>query len=430
MDLMLQIIKDLAPLRRVLCSEDYDKSVEYLCDLLPFDVITFESKDEHNGWLIPPKWDVIEAKIIKDGRVIYDGLNNVLSVISYSKSFCGELSLEQLKKHLFYDHRFDDAIPYHFRQSYRIWDRDWGFCVPKILYDRLEEGIYSVIVKTKEAEGALKILDYTKEGETKETFAFVAHLDHPGMANDDLSGCAVGIQLFKKLLGMKTKYTYKLLLVQEIIGSQFYLEKQKKENKNHIIESLFLEMLGTNTQLAVQKSLGDTSLIENSLLSAAKEMNLNYRVGPFRSIIRNDEIIFEAFDIPMASVSRYPYPEYHSDRDNFLIISKEKLEESLSLLVKLVNILENTSYVNKLFSGCVCLSNPKYNLYIDPGQIAFGNAALSGTDMGKLTLLMDLIQVTNKPKAIRQLSADVGFPETIVVDYLKKWEEKKLVKIV
>ena len=60
--LALEILKDLTPLNRVLCSSDYDKAIDYLRTLLPFRVLEYPAADEHNGWVIPPKWDVIKQE--------------------------------------------------------------------------------------------------------------------------------------------------------------------------------------------------------------------------------------------------------------------------------------------------------------------------------------------------------------------------------
>jgi aminopeptidase-like protein len=140
---------------------------------------------------------------------------------------------------------------------YRSWDRDWGFCVTKRFFDSLKSGIYEVIIETEESEGILKVLDYTHKGALEECFTFVAHLDHPGVANDDLAGCAVGVELMRKLSQINTKYSYKLLLVPEIIGSEYYWGKTNTGNKNKILEAVFLEMLGTKTQLALQESFAE-----------------------------------------------------------------------------------------------------------------------------------------------------------------------------
>lgn len=424
---MLRIIRELTPLCRVLCSSDYDRAIELLQAVLPFRVLEYSSADEYNGWVIPPKWDLKEARVIKDGRVVWDGLQHPLAVISLSRSFRGTVDLDMLKQHLHYDHRYPDAIPFHFRQQYRSWDRDWGFCVPRNLYERLEPGQYDVIIETEEAEGVLKVLDFTHRGEVEDTFAFVAHLDHPGMANDDLSGCAVGIELFHKLSQRVTKYTYKLLIVPEIIGSEYYLGRTISDNRNNLLESLFLESLGTSTQLALQQSRTGGSCVEWAVGQALENVGASYRKGAFRSIIGNDETVWEAYGIPMASLSRFPYPEYHCDRDDLSIISSEALAEAARVLLETIDLLETTIVVRKIFHGTICLANPKYDLYIDPGQPALGTLSSAGEK--KLRLLMDIIPTLDYPVFLRQLARETDLPESAIRQYLDKWAEKGLLEL-
>ncbi len=105
MKTMMQMLEDLTPLSRAVCSIGYDKAVEYMREVLPFELISIPQTTEHNGWAIPPSWDVAEAKILKDGRLIYDGAAHPLGVIALSAPFSGTVDLEELKKHLYYDHR-------------------------------------------------------------------------------------------------------------------------------------------------------------------------------------------------------------------------------------------------------------------------------------------------------------------------------------
>src|SRR5579872_4916225 len=108
MKCMMQILEDLTPLNRAVCSRGYDHAADYLREILPFRVISVPGTCAHNGWVIPPSWDVQEARIIKDGRTVYDGTAHSLGVIALSKSFSGTVSLEELRRHLHYDHRYDD----------------------------------------------------------------------------------------------------------------------------------------------------------------------------------------------------------------------------------------------------------------------------------------------------------------------------------
>jgi aminopeptidase-like protein len=426
-NLMMKMLEDLTPLNRVICSSDYDKTIDYLQGILPFKVIEYSSRSEHNGWVIPPKWEVKEAKLIKDGKTIYNGQWHPLAVIALSASFCGKIGLDELKRHLYYDHRYEDSLTFHFRQQFRSWNRDWGFCVPKTFYDSLTEGEYEVIIESVESEGVLKMLEYTHQGALNECIAICANLDHPGVANDGLSGVVVGIELMRRLSGKKTKYTYKLVLAQGIIGSEYYLGKGKIEERDKILECICLWMIGSRTGLALQESRGACSNIEHAIARTMDDRGISFRRGEFQSIIINDEYIWEAYGIPTCSLSRVPYPEYHSSKDNISIISDECLEEAVSVLEGAVELLELTAIVYKKFEGNICLSNPRYDLYIDPGQVSFGDHP--SDHRKKLRLLMDLIPTLLRPVSTSRLADIVGLDQQVVSEYLNKWAEKGLLEI-
>lgn len=423
----MKILEDLVPLNRVICSTDYDKTIDYLKMVLPFNVIEYSAEEDYNGWVIPPKWDVKEAKIMRDGRVVYDGMKHPLAVIALSTSCKGRVDLDELKKHLHYDHRFDTSIAFHFRQQFRPWQREWGFCVPKTLYDNLPDGDYDVVIETDESDGVLRILELTHQGALDRTIVFGANLDHPGVANDGMAGVVVGVELFRRLATKNTKFTYKLVLAQGIIGSEYYLGKQARAVRETIMEGVFLEMLGSDTQLALQASREGNSNIEYAIAQALKEKHVSFRTGPFESIILNDEYIWEAYGIPMASLSRFPYPEYHSERDDLSIMSEARLSEAVDVLEQAVGILEDSLLIKKKFEGNICLSNPRYDLYIDPGQIAFGDRP--SEQQKRMRLLMDLIPTLAKPVTTRTLAERVALPEEQVRGYLRKWAEKGLLEI-
>ena len=130
-----------------------------------------------------------------------------------------------------------------------------GFSVPKTFYDSITDGEYEVIIETEEGEGILKIVEHIHRGDLDESIAIYANLDHPGVANDGLAGVAVGIEVFReKWLARKTKFTYRLVLAQGMIGSEYYLGKANIEERIRFSNVYCLWMLGSNTGLALQES--------------------------------------------------------------------------------------------------------------------------------------------------------------------------------
>lgn len=417
---MMKLLADLTPLNRVVCSSDFDDTIRYMQDILPFREHTYSADNHYNGWVIPNKWDIKAARIDYQGKTIYES-GHPLAVMALSTSFRGTVDREELRCHLHYDHRYPDAVPFHFRQLFRSWQRDWGFCVPKTFYDGLQEGDYDVLIETEEAPGTLRVIDYTLEGKSPETIIFAANLDHPGVANDGLSGVAVGVALFEALRRRqeKTHFSYRLVLAPGIIGNEYYLGHLTSAEKEHLLEGVMLEMLGSPTELALQHSRHRESNIELAVVDSLVANDCEHHTGEFESELLNDEYIWEAYGIPMASLSRFPYPEYHTDHDNLDLMRPERLEEAVKVLLDAVETLESSSIIRKRFSGNICLSNPKYDLYIDPGQVAFGD--MPDEQRRRMRLLMDTIPTLNRPTSINILAERVGLPLLMVENYLKKW---------
>jgi len=424
----MQILRDLTPLDRAVCSRGYDRAVEYLCEELPFRMISIPSSFQHNGWVIPPSWDVEEARIVKDGHTVYNGANHPLGVIALSSSFSGKVSLEVLKSHLHYDHRDPDSIPFHYRQQFRSWSRDWGFCLPKRIFDQLVPGEYEVIIRTAETAGAMKILECKHQGALDSTIVLGGNLDHAGVANDGLAGCVVGMEVLRRLQGRRTKFSYKLVLSPGIIGSELYLAGLTQVERSQLLEGIFLEMLGSATPLAVQDSRRSMVSTLHALRGSLDALGLPYRTGPFESIIVNDEYVWENYGIPMLSLSRFPYPEYHSSRDNVEIIREESLNDAVEALIGTVERLEASPIVLKKFVGNICLSNPQYDLYVDYGQIALGDSL--SEQRRRLRHLMDFIPALDRPVSVKALADHIGLEEGEALEYLGRWAEKGLIDLV
>lgn len=425
---MRSIVERLTPLRRVFCSADYDRAIDIVQEYLPFSLIEYGQSDVFNGWEIPPRWDPQTATISRDGEILYDAMTHPLRLIALSTGFEGSVSRDELRAHLHYDHRYDDSVPYHFRQEYRSWERDWGFCVPRTLYDSLEPGSYDVRIRTHEAPGTLKLLEYIHEGALPKSIVFMSHLDHPGMSNDGAAGCAVGVELMRRLRGRSTKFTYRLLLHQEVIGSEYYLGKMAKQDRDGLLEGLFLEMLGSKTSLGLQHAPLRRTNIGLALRDQLEQRGGEYRTGEYGEIVVNGEYIWRTYGIPVASISRFPYPEYHCDRDNVSIIDDASLQDAADLIYAAVDAIESQPLVVKNFSGNICTSNPAYHLYVDPGEASFTARHQDDTIL-KMRELMDLIPSLHQPIGVGVLAHRIGLDPERTLGYLRRWAKKGLVEL-
>jgi aminopeptidase-like protein len=293
---------------------------------------------------------------------LLDYADHPLHVVSYSLPFEGVVDREALLQHLHVHPRLPDAIPFVFK----YYDRDWGLCASQTLRDSLVDDAYRVVIRTSFEPGTLKVGEVVLPGQSEQSFVLVAHLCHPAMVNDDLTGVVVGLDVLRALNAKRStsntqRYTYRLLILPETIGSVAYLS-----HNEHLIPAmvggLFLEMLGNDSPHALQASFQPSSPADRCLSTAFAGLDpLGYQ-GAYRSIIDNDERQFNApgVRVPMLSLSRVeapkasgqpPYPQYHSSQDTPAIISQERLDASRDLVLGLIEAWEDNQYVVNNFKG-------------------------------------------------------------------------------
>jgi len=370
---MMELIDELWFLKRDIVSDDFDRALYRLAEEAGNErmtIHTYPTGEPCWTWRIPEKWTCHEAYLeTLSGERVIDYANHPLHVVSYSQSFEGVVSHQELLEHLYVHSKIPDAIPFVFK----YYQRDWGLCASQILRDSLKEDAYRVVIRTNHEPGTLKVGEVVVPGESEKTFVLVAHLCHPAMANDDLTGVVVGLEVIRALLTRsRLHYTYRLLILPETIGSVAYLSHHEYLIPM-MIGGLFLEMLGNDSPHALQQSFQFKSQVDRCLVSALKGLDSESFSAPYRSVINNDERQFNApgVRIPMLSLSRvhhresptWPYPEYHSSHDIPAIITGERLEQSKQVVLNLIESWERNQYVGNNFKGEVFCSG--YGIWID-----------------------------------------------------------------
>ncbi len=373
MSTMMALIEETWFLARELVSDDYDKALYRLAEEVPMTIHEYPSGTQVWTWKVPEKWTCHEAYLeTMDGRRIVDHAEHPLHVVSYSLPYEGVVSRDILLDHLHVHPHDPDLIPFVFK----YYQRDWGLCTTQTVRDLLDEDQYRVVIRTSFESGNLKVGEVVVEGEVEESFVMAAHLCHPAMVNDDLTGVVVGLDVFRALLARpKPHYTYRFLILPETIGSVAYLSHNEALIPT-FVGGLFLEMLGNDSGLALQQSFQPESQVDTTLVAALRDVSPDSYVGPYRTIINNDERQFNSpgVRVPMLSLSRVerpellesmyqPYPEYHSSGDTPQIVSQERLEHARDAILQMVEAWEKNAYVVNHFKGEVFASG--YGIWID-----------------------------------------------------------------
>jgi aminopeptidase-like protein len=376
---MMDLIDELWFLKRDIVSDDYDRALYRLAEEVPMTIHEYPSGEECWTWTVPEKWTCHEAYLeTLDGRRIIDYADHPLHVVSYSLPYEGVVSRSELFEHLHVSPFWDDAIPF----AFKYYQRDWGLCMSKQMKDTLNEDSYRVVIRSTFEKGTLKVGEVVLEGQSRESFMLDAHLCHPAMVSDDLSGVVLGVDvmraLFEKYSTQKPYYTYRMLIVPETIGSLAYLSHHESLIPN-MVGGLFLESLGIDSPHALQKSFVGTNLgrvpqVDLCMSAAMKGLDPQAYIGPYRSVVKNDEAQFNApgVRVAMLSLSRaWPnqpptgpfYFGYHSSHDTPAIVSQERMEASRDLVLALLDAWEKNQYVVNQFKGEIFCS--RYGIWVD-----------------------------------------------------------------
>ncbi len=280
---MLALMSDLVMVNRSILGPGYDRALERLGRDIDLTVHEFASGEDVWTWKVPNAWDVREAWF-SDGTTRYaDYAEHPLHLWSYSLPFRGRVSRDELMAHLTTEPQRPAAIPFDFR----YYERTWGFSLQHARLAELTADEYEVVIDTQEAPGTLRVGEHVVAGESEESVLIVAHLDHPGQANDDLAGVAVAMEVARRMAGTRPRLTHRFLFVPEQIGSIAYLSRHE-ELIGSFRHGLFLEMLGLDQPLALQHSRDADDRIDRALGLALAERGQPFVEGSFLEVIVDD----------------------------------------------------------------------------------------------------------------------------------------------
>lgn len=349
-------------------------------------------------WTVPKEWNIRDAYIEdSQGKRIIDFKENNLYVMGYSLPMDRIMSLEELKQMIFTQPDQPDVVPYV--TSY--YQERSGFCMSENQKNALREAAYHCVIDSELKEGSLTYGEIILKGDIEEEVLLSTYICHPSMANNEVSGPVVTIELVKWLASLKRRrYTYRILFIPETIGSITYLSRNLEIMKKNTVAGFVLSCVGDDrTYSIVETKYGDT-LTDRLLKNILQYHFPDYKTYDFLHR-GSDERQYNApgVDLPVCGVCRSKYeeyPEYHTSADDLSLISEEGLQGSFVLMKKCIMALEY-NYFYKL--SCCCEPQlGKRGLYPTLSQKGnYSDAALVMRDLvayadGRI----DLIEISNR----------------------------------
>lgn len=365
-----EVLAEIMPLHRTLASDGTDAALDIIGSYLPenacYEIETYEPLKPVWTWYVPERYVVHEAYLeTEDGQRILDFKDNPLHIVSYSLATDKILTWEELQPHLYFSEKYPNAVPWQFK----YYERSWGFCLPKNVFDKLpRDKKYHAVINsefvTDPAQGfkVSTALIHPQGGSNPEAgeMFIMAHVCHPNQANDDAAGVVTAIEVARRLAANPLpagSMSVRFWFGPETIGSIAYLAHHEDLIPN-LRGGIFIEMTGNDNTIALQHTRQDTDILDRIGQSVLRRRGGEFREGRFTEIINNDERVLNGpgVNVPCLSISRFPYPEYHTTEDNLNIIHEEKLQEAADVIEDVIRIYASNYIPRETFRGPLFLS--------------------------------------------------------------------------
>lgn len=329
----------LYPICRSITGPGVRQTLDLVRAQIPLTVHAVPSGTPVFDWTVNDEWQVRDAYVADpSGNRVIDFSDHNLHLVGYSAPVRARMSLEQLRPHLHSLPDQPDWIPY--RTTY--YHRTWGFCLPHRRLEELGPGPYDVVVDSTIAPGVMNYGELVVPGDSVDEVLVSAHVCHPSLANDNLSGIVVATELAKTLLAReRRRYTYRFVFAPGTIGSLLWLS-QHAEVWPRVRHGLVLTGLGGGGPLTYKQTRRATAPIDR-----AAGYVVTRRGGEVRaySPYGYDERQYNAvgFALDVGRLSRTPhgeFPEYHTSADDLAFVTPAELTESYAAALEMVDILE------------------------------------------------------------------------------------------
>ena len=172
------------------------------------------------------------------------------------------------------------------------------------------------------------------------------HCCHPSLANDNLSGIAVATEIARFLDARDNRLSYRFLFIPATIGSLTWLAVNKRASAL-IAHGLVLTCVGDAGPFHYKRSRRGDAVIDRGRRPRPRTPRSGHKIMPFSpSGYDERQYCSPGYDLPVGCFMRSPngtFPEYHTSADNPDFVTPAALDESLGLLVDVIDLWIGTS---------------------------------------------------------------------------------------
>jgi aminopeptidase-like protein len=333
------LVRTLFPITRSITGMGVRETLAILRRHIPLSVVEVASGTPILDWEVPLEWNIRGATLSTlDGRRVVDFATNNLHVVGYSRSVHEVVSRQELARHVHTLPDQPDLIPY--RTGY--FANDWGFCMPHNVWLMMRDEFYRVDIDSDLQPGSLTYGELFLAGETAEEILITAHICHPSLANDNLSGIAVATALAIRQEQRKRRLGYRFLFIPATVGAIAWLARNEP-SLDRIKHGLVLTCLGDPGPFHYKQSRSG-AVIDRAVAHVLRHSGQEHAIIPFNPYGYDErQFCSPTFDLPVGCLMRAvhgTFPEYHTSADNLHFVKPEALDQSYAMLATLLDLLD------------------------------------------------------------------------------------------
>jgi aminopeptidase-like protein len=349
---LYRLIERLYPFCRSITGDGVRETLAVVAEGVPLQIHEVPTGTRVFDWSVPNEWNIRDA-YVKDatGHRVVDFQVSNLHVVNYSVSVRRRMTLAELRPHLHSLPDRPDTVPY--RTSY--YNETWGFCLAHEQLERLPHGEYEVCIDSTLKAGALTYGEMVLPGRSEQEILLSAHVCHPSLANDNLSGIALLAWLAERLGVIDHYYTYRLIFAPGTIGSITWLARN--EDRVHRIEhGLVLACLGDAGGPTYKRSRRGNAVVDRAVTHVLKHRFPAPSIRDFSPYGYDErQYCSPGFNLPVGLLERSAYgefPEYHTSADDLEFVTPDALAESLDMVLTILDVLERDKCYENLNPKC------------------------------------------------------------------------------
>ena len=200
-----------------------------------------------------------------------------------------------------------------------------------------------MVIESQLEPGALTWAEYLHVGDTTHEVLLSAHVCHPSLANDNCSGLALLSILARELAEIRTRLSYRFLLVPGTIGSIAWLAKNEA-NLERIKHGLVVSCVGDAGGPTYKRSRRGDAFIDRAMTHVLRNSGTYPNILDFFPYGYDErQYCSPGFNLPVGLFQRSQFAtfaEYHTSADNLDFIRPEHLAASFRWIVQTLDILE------------------------------------------------------------------------------------------